>query len=331
MDRDPYWCASCAFQANGLVDWNAHYQSSQHQNTIRLHGFAAVRQPTPKLPPGHRPKWLPAAISRNLDDNNHHKLSITNIETNKTSHCSPRLSIITNNLQNNNHLTPQLEIKDSIDYTWNSFSNSPIVHSLISKQTSVSSQDHELIALSDCCKTKAGSLHIQQLLDVDNSIRVMLEQCISGRILEWAKDRFANYVLQKMLRVMPEFRQSAIKELHGCCIKLSKNSVSSRVVELLLEFSETRSVVIEEICSGPSESMLVDRSGNFVLQKAFQFADPKELKLLQSVWKERLIKVKNPTARKKWIELCEVDISSFTNVSNYSQDTWSSSLGITSV
>jgi hypothetical protein len=163
--------------------------------------------------------------------------------------------------------------------------------------------------LSEACRSKAGSIEVQVNMDKDPEFcRKVFEQ-LKGNYLFMARDRFGNYVVQKLIHVSERFRMGymidfIVSELQGHCLKLAKNHFASRVLEALLKFPNARALIISEFCNEIKGSdILIDRNANYVLQKAFHFADRNQLPHLLNTWRPRLSIIKNESVLAKWQEI----------------------------
>jgi hypothetical protein len=163
--------------------------------------------------------------------------------------------------------------------------------------------------LVDACRSKPGSLEIQTRMDTDVEFCKKVFEDLKGNYLMMAKDRFGNYVVQKLIHVSERFRMGymvdfIISELQGHCLKLAKNHFASRVLEALLKFPNARALIISEFSNANKGSdILIDRNANYVLQKAFSYADRNQLPYLLSTWQPRLSIIKNETVLAKWREI----------------------------
>eukprot|EP00927_Polykrikos_kofoidii_P010552 TRINITY_DN14450_c0_g1_i1.p1 TRINITY_DN14450_c0_g1~~TRINITY_DN14450_c0_g1_i1.p1 ORF type:complete len:189 (+),score=26.88 TRINITY_DN14450_c0_g1_i1:33-569(+) len=89
----------------------------------------------------------------------------------------------------------------------------------------------------------------------------------------------ANYVVQKIVEVLPRHVSFIAQELHGFGVEISRNRYGCRILCRLLEFGSFAdaafAALVSEIVEN-SESLLRHTYGNYVIRHCFEFLPPAE-------------------------------------------------------
>merc|ERR1711942_85631 len=147
---------------------------------------------------------------------------------------------------------------------------------------------HELAAY---CRTSKGSLHIQSVLNVDDtklSIQVLSSLLTSNQgLLSLMTSLKSSYVIQKLITVLPpENLKPVLNIVLANFTHLSIDSAGCRVVQSLLEFSspdQQRSMTSLLCTSKTLLTLVTDRHGTYVAQACLPHITPSPTTLLAMV------------------------------------------------
>ena len=129
----------------------------------------------------------------------------------------------------------------------------------------------ELIAV-----TRDGSnFIIKKLFDyLDEKNLIMLLNAINQKLNKIITDQFGNYIIQNIIeRYNLELKYQLIENIIQNLVNFSNQKFSSNVVEKCFE-TKMKDKLIDEILKGNNfELMILNEYGNYVIQKALNFAD----------------------------------------------------------
>ena len=129
----------------------------------------------------------------------------------------------------------------------------------------------ELIAI-----TRDGSnFIIKKLFDyLDEKNLIMLLNAINQKLNKIITDQFGNYIIQNIIeRYNLELKYQLIENIILNLVNFSNQKFSSNVVEKCFE-TKMKDKLIDEILKGNNfELMILNEYGNYVIQKALNFAD----------------------------------------------------------
>lgn len=147
---------------------------------------------------------------------------------------------------------------------------------------------------------------ITELKDFKGQAQII--SIIMENSLSYIEDPYSNYAFQNIIKQWPlVITQPLFPLIYNNIMRLSVQQCSSNVVEALLYNAplEVRKNYIREIISiSDISSMMINRFGNFVLQKVISIASPDEKQQVLRIIKDSLSFVKSAKIKGKWVKVC---------------------------
>ena len=150
----------------------------------------------------------------------------------------------------------------------------------------LSTEESRFIAqmMVDCTRevamTQQGCIAMQRTLDnCDAAMKEVIFKSIYSQLLDFAKDPFANYVVQYVLETCEKqaMSEEILKAFGGHVVELACNKFASNVIEktLLWVTPEAQHTMILEMYDAPEDvlhKMLQDSFGNYIIQSSIAVA-----------------------------------------------------------
>ena len=166
---------------------------------------------------------------------------------------------------------------------------SHIIYKLIqTKNRNIKIIEHIICTqVKDIAITRKGCSFLKKYFDFANENELMkVKQCILKDLKEIITDQYGNYVIQSILMkensvLIKEFLNEIIKNI----VYYSNNKFSSNAVEKCFENETIKNIILDQFLKKDIfEKIIMDKFGNYVVQKAMAKADNKRrnsmLKLL---------------------------------------------------
>uniref|UniRef100_A0A7S2CIK7 PUM-HD domain-containing protein n=1 Tax=Alexandrium andersonii TaxID=327968 RepID=A0A7S2CIK7_9DINO len=170
----------------------------------------------------------------------------------------------------------------------------PIYHPVVSKLVDVAHHPYGLCVLKKCIsQAKAHGRHQELLLSR-----------LAEHALDLVQSPYGNYAVQHALEEWGGITCTPIfKSLEGRMMQLSIQKFSSNVVEKLFcsAPAEFRARFISELIESDKMSVLVNSNyGHYVVKRALQLADPRQVRSLLDAIRGNIEQLPNRRLRAKW-------------------------------
>ena len=137
-------------------------------------------------------------------------------------------------------------------------------------------EDIICMQVKDIAITRKGCSFLKKYFDFENeNDLIKIKQCILQNLTEIITDQYGNYVIQSILikegsKIVKEF----IIEISKNIVFFSNNKFSSNAVEKCFENESMKNIILDQfIQKDIFEKIILDKYGNYVIQKAIAKAD----------------------------------------------------------
>eukprot|EP00927_Polykrikos_kofoidii_P013191 TRINITY_DN15721_c2_g1_i1.p1 TRINITY_DN15721_c2_g1~~TRINITY_DN15721_c2_g1_i1.p1 ORF type:complete len:518 (+),score=81.83 TRINITY_DN15721_c2_g1_i1:61-1614(+) len=135
---------------------------------------------------------------------------------------------------------------------------------------------------------KAASYAVQLALqEAQGSDAVVLASALHGHVLEACRSMHANYVVQKIVEVLPPSNVSFVaQELYGFGVEIARNRFGCRILCRLLEYGSFADAALTSLVSEiveDSGSLSRHTYGNYVIRHCLEFVPPANRRRISDV------------------------------------------------
>ena len=143
---------------------------------------------------------------------------------------------------------------------------------------SIYKRQAKILQVKDIAITRKGCSFLRKYFDFENeNDLIKIKQCILQNLTEIITDQYGNYVIQSILTkegslIIKDF----INEICKNIVFFSNNKFSSNAVEKCFENESMKNIILDQIIQKDIfEKIILDKFGNYVVQKAIAKADEK--------------------------------------------------------
>ena len=139
-------------------------------------------------------------------------------------------------------------------------------------------EDIICMQVKDIAITRKGCSFLKKYFDFENeNDLIKIKQCILQNLTEIITDQYGNYVIQSILiKEGSVIVKDFINEISKNIVFFSNNKFSSNAVEKCFENESMKNIILEQILQKDIfEKIILDKFGNYVVQKAIAKADDK--------------------------------------------------------
>ena len=137
-------------------------------------------------------------------------------------------------------------------------------------------EDIICLQVKDISITRKGCSFLKKYFDFENeNDLIKIKQCILQNLAEIITDQYGNYVIQSILTkegsiIVKDF----INEISKNIVAFSNNKFSSNAVEKCFENKSMKNIILDQLIQKDIfEKIILDKFGNYVVQKAIAKAD----------------------------------------------------------